>query len=84
MSSAPPRPVANARPATPDRGRAGLRDEFRAIAAVYVFSALLPLLAGFACSSDRQHRMKQRARGPEPAEASPRPAPRSSTGGTQG
>jgi hypothetical protein len=84
MSSAPPRNEVAARSAAPDRGRAGLRAEFRAIAAVYVFSALLPLIAGFACSSDRAHRMRQRARGSEPAEASPRPAPRPSTGATHG
>lgn len=55
---------------TPDR-RSSLRAEFRAIAAVYVFSALLPLIAGFACSSDRERRMEQREQAADQPASSP-------------
>jgi hypothetical protein len=88
MSSAPeprssaPRP-ASVRAAAPTRAEASLRAEFRAIGAVYLFSALLPLLAGFACSSEREHRLRQRERAethaPETA-----PEPRPAVGATQG
>ncbi|MBK9387252.1 MAG: hypothetical protein IPN34_20745 [Planctomycetes bacterium] len=74
------------RPSVPpahDRSHASLRSEFRAILAVYVFSALLPLLAGFSCSSEREHRLRQRERAEQgSAPAAPAPAPR--VGETQG
>ena len=38
-----------------------LKKEMRAILATYIFAALLPLLAGFQCSGEREK--EQRARG---------------------
>jgi hypothetical protein len=82
MSAAPQPRRPPGRP-VPDRSQASLRSEFRAILAVYVFSALLPLLAGFSCSSEREHRLRQRERALErSAPATPAPAP--SVGATQG
>ncbi|MBL8899338.1 MAG: hypothetical protein JNM84_17005 [Planctomycetes bacterium] len=58
------RPGRPAGRAAPDRSRASLRSELRAILAVYVFSALLPLIAGFSCSSEREHRLRRREQAP--------------------
>ena len=81
--STPPKPRAPGGQAIPDRSQASLRSEFRAILAVYVFSALLPLLAGFSCSREREHRLRRRESAPERmAPAEPTPAPPS--GATQG
>lgn len=58
-----------------ERSTSSLRGEFRAIFAVYVFSALLPLLAGFACSGDRNRRLDQRERANRAESSAPTSGP---------